>query len=490
MKGRKMPERDQVVDLCQACCDLARGITIDNVRDFVVGVDREVPVVDGRHVPYVNLDNAATTPPFVPVLECSRLFFEWYASVHRGSGLKSLISTHVYERCREAVADFIGADLSYHTLIFTLNATHALNKLAMHVCPPNDCMVLTTVMEHHSNMLPWRKLSCQVEYAGIHRDNGTLDLSDLESKIRNNAERLSLIAVTGASNVTGIMPPIRHIARLAHEHGVRIAVDATQLIPHRPFKMGAPDEPERIDFVAFSGHKMFAPFGAGVLVGPKDAFEERAPDHVGGGTVHAVTMDEVMWARLPEKEEAGTPNVPGCLALACAATVLEGIGMEHAVEHERALTRRALEHLTRLEGITLYGLKDPELKEDCLGVISFNANEIGHGKLAAILGHEWGIGVRNGCFCAQPYVRELLGITQEQMTSIVEKLVAGDHATVPGMVRVSFGVYNTPDEVDYLAEALRSILAHGPRANYVLDRQYMDYVPDPPVVSLDDYLPL
>jgi cysteine desulfurase/selenocysteine lyase len=485
-----VPDRTDVDDLCQACCELARGITIDNVRDHVVGIDRRVPLFDGRLVPYVNLDNAATTPPFGPVVECARQFLNWYASVHRGSGFKSLLSTHVYERCRGAIAEFVGADLSHHALIFTQNATHALNKLAMHVCPTDGRKILTTVMEHHSNMLPWRKLGSQVDYVRIERADGSLDLADLEDKIRRSAPHLSLVTVTGASNVTGIMPPIRRIARLAHAHGALLAVDASQLVPHRALKMGAPDDPERIDFLAFSGHKMYAPLGTGVLVGPRSAFEERDPDHVGGGTVHAVTMDDVMWAALPEKEEAGTPNVLGCLALACATKVLESIGMDNVAEHERQLTRRALSRLGSLDGLTLYGPLDAELRHDRIGVITLNAEGFSHAKLAAILGHEWGIGVRNGCFCAQPYVRELLGITDDEMRRIVARLAAGDHATVPGMVRISFGVYNTIDEVDHLVEALRSILSDGPRANYILDDQYLDYVPYPAAVRIGDYSPL
>ena len=485
-----MTETQKADDLCQACCELAQGITIDNVREHVVGIDRRVPLFDGSQRRYVNLDNAATTPPFRQVLDCSQQFFQWYSSVHRGSGFKSQLSTHVYERCREVVAEFIGADLSYHTLIFTQNATHALNKLAMHLCTGGDRVVLTTLAEHHSNMLPWRKLGCDVDYVAVSPRDGSLDLADLEAKVRRHAGRLSLIAVTGASNVTGIMPPIRHIARLAHDHGAAIAVDASQLIPHRTVNMGAPDDPERIDFLAFSGHKMYAPFGAGALIGPNDAFEDRDPDHVGGGTVHAVTMDEVLWAPLPDKEEAGTPNVPGCLALGCAMKVLESMGMDNVADHERTLTRRALEQLTRLDGITIYGPTDPMLPEDRAGVITLNAHGIDHSKLAAILGHEWGIGVRNGCFCAQPYVRELLGISDDEMRRIVAKLSAGDHATVPGMVRISFGVYNTVDEVDCFVEALRSILAHGPRARYVIDKHYLDYVPHPATVHLDDYLPI
>ncbi len=484
-----MPE-EHVLDFCAEHEKHAAKVTIDNVREYVVGLERKVPLVDGREVDYVNLDNAATTPPFRDVLYCSRRFFEWYASVHRGSGFKSLLSTHVYEKCREIVADFVGADLSYHTVIFTQNATHALNKLAMRHCPHKDRLVINTLMEHHSNMLPWRKLGCNLDYVHVRPDDGTLDLDEMERKIRSHTGHLCMVAVTGASNVTGILPPIRRIARLAHEYGAKIAVDATQLVPHRPFQMGAPDDPEHIDFIAFSGHKMYAPFGAGVLVGPRHIFEENEPDMVGGGTVNAVTIDEVFWALPPEKEEAGTPNVPGAVAMASAIKTLESIGMENLAEHERDLTRRALDRLSRMDGLTLYGRRDPALAEDRLGAITFNAHGISHGELAAVLGYEWGIGVRNGCFCAQPYVRELLGVTDEQMRAIVKKLDAGDHASVPGMVRMSFGVYNNADEVDYALDALEAVLRDGPRSRYVLDGQYKDYVPEQPAFQLDDYAPL
>jgi selenocysteine lyase/cysteine desulfurase len=484
-----MNSNEQILDLFRAHDEELRTIRLENVRDSIVGLDKHVPLFNGRQVRYVNLDNAATTPPLVPVLDCFHRFFELYASVHRGSGFKSLVSTHIYERCRKTVGEFIGADPSYHTLIFTPNATYALNKLAARLNPPSDGVVLCTLMEHHSNLLPWRRLGCRVEYAGIQRKDGSLDLSDLESRIRANSGRLRLVAVTAASNVTGSLPPIRRIARLAHEHGAMIAVDATQWVPHRAFRMGAPDDPERMDFAAFSGHKMYAPFGTGVLVGPREFFEKGEPDTVGGGTVNAVTRDDVIWAPVPDKEEAGTPNLAGAVALACAAKALQSIGMDNLAEHERELTRLALRGLSRMDDVTLYGLKDGDVGEDRLGVIALTAEGLPHAKLACILAHEWGIGVRNGCFCAQPYVRELLGISEQEMKGVLKRLALGDHATVPGMVRVSFGVYNKAEEVDYLLEALRAVLAHGPRAEYILDERYMEYVPDPPAVSPDDYIP-
>jgi selenocysteine lyase/cysteine desulfurase len=387
------------------------------------------------------------------------------------------------------IADFIGADLSSRTLIFVQNATHALNKLAMRFCMADGSLVLCTLIEHHSNMLPWRKRGCVVEYARVNRQDGTLDMADLEDKVRRNSDRLRLVTVTGASNVTGVMPPIRQSARLAHEHGAMVAVDATQLVPHRPFKMGEPEDPERIDFVAFSAHKMYAPFGSGVLVGPRWVFERGVPDMVGGGTINAVTVDDVIWADPPEREEAGTPNVPGVLALSIAIKTLNSIGVDNLTEHERELTRRLLSRLVSMDGIRLFGPRDPDLHQDRLGVVPFLVDGFSHGELAAILSYEWGIGVRNGCFCAQPYVRELLDISDQQMLEAVSKLAAGDHTSAPGLVRASIAVYNTADEVDYLVEALQSIIRDGPRARYVIDREHHDYVPDPPVFRLERYAP-
>ncbi len=472
-----MSRRDTRPDICAECENLVPEMTITNARSYVPGLEREVPLYDGRQVRYVNLDNAATTPPLKPVLDCLSSFSNWYSSVHRGSGYKSLLSTHTYDKCREVVADFIGADLSHHALIFVQNATHGLNKLAGRICLREGQTILTTAMEHHSNLLPWQRLPCNVEYVDVNLRDGTLDMDDMERKIRKHRGELKLVSVTAASNVTGVIPPVRRIARLAHENGAMVAVDATQLVPHRPLHMGNPDDPERIDFAAFSAHKMYAPFGSGVLVGPHEVFENGPPDMVGGGTVEAVTLDDTIWAEPPEREEAGTPNLLGAVALATAARALQKIGMHEVAAHERVLTRHALRRLERLDGLTLYGQENPELQRDRIGVIAMNAPNLSHGKLAAALGYEWGIGVRNGCFCAQPYVRNLLGVSDEEMMSIVNKLAAGDHATVAGMVRLSLGIYNNKEDVDRFVDAIEHILENGPRADYVVHPEHHDYVP-------------
>ena len=481
--------QDDPIDFrCPPMPDLG-GADVEHARSLVAGVEWEVPLLDGRQTAYVNFDNAATTPPFTTVIDALQRFFQWYGSVHRGTGFKSRLSTRVYERCREVVAEFVGADLSHQTLVFVQNATHALNKLAARICLPEGRAVLCTTMEHHSNMLPWRRLGCRLDYVHTVPRTGELNMQELEEKVRLNAGCLCLMTVTGASNVTGYMPDIRRIARLVHAQGALLAVDATQLVPRRPLRLGAPDDPERIDFTAFSAHKMYAPFGSGVLIGPRRVFEQGVPDMVGGGTIHAVTMDEVLWAAPPGRDEAGTPNVPGSVALATACRTLQALGMANVAEHERDLTRRTLRGMRDIPGVTVYGDADPNFQRDRLGVICFNLDGLNHARTAAALGHEWGIGVRNGCFCAQPYVRELLGLSEEEVRRAIARLTAGDHSSVPGLVRASFGVYNTTEEVDHFLEALRSVAADGPRVRYVVDDNSGDYVPAQQGVSLDSYVP-
>jgi selenocysteine lyase/cysteine desulfurase len=456
----------------------AEAVCLTTLRENVAGLDVFVPIYGGLSVPYANLDNAATTPPFVPVLRAIEQFGHYYSSVHRGTGFKSLLATHVYEECRRVVAGFIGADPSHHTVIFTHNATHALNKLARRLPLAPDDVVLITGMEHHSNILPWRQRGCVVATAAVYPRDGSLDLADLEAKLTHYGGRVKVVSVSGASNVTGSMPPLRRIARLAHRHGAWFVADGAQLVPHRPVQMGDPEDPERIDFLAFSAHKMYAPFGCGILAGPRAAFEDGAPDMVGGGTVYAVTSDAVVWQHPPDREEAGTPNLMGALALARAVRVYESVGMDDMAAHERELTRYCLRRLLAVKGLRLFGATEPEVHQDRLAVLAMEAEGISHGLLAAVLGHEWGIGVRNGCFCAQPYVRALLGLSDSETKTAVEKLAAGDHIAAPGLVRVSLCAYNTREEIDRLAEALRSVIARGPQARYVPAPDRLAYVPE------------
>jgi cysteine desulfurase / selenocysteine lyase len=278
-----------------------------DLRAAIIGADQPVTLLDGSRVPYLNLDNAASTPALRVVKDTLDAALPWYSSVHRGSGFKSMLSTELYEQARRIVLDFVGADPQGDCVIFCKNTTEAINRLArIYPFQPGD-LVLTTGLEHHSNDLPWRARAGVLHAAAL--GDGRLDLDDFAAQLEQHAGRVKLVAVSGASNVTGYLPPVHDLAELAHRYGARIFVDCAQLLPHRQVSMGAIDSPRRLDFIAFSAHKVYAPFGSGGLVGPAAFFDACDPDDRGGGTVEIVTLAEVTWTAAPERMEAGSPNV-------------------------------------------------------------------------------------------------------------------------------------------------------------------------------------
>lgn len=420
-------------------------------RNMIVGADTKVPLGDGSLAPYINFDNAATTPPFVSVLNEIIKFSPWYSSINRGKGYKSQISSKIYENSRKTVLNFVKADKNYNTVIYVKNATEGINKLAYRLCSEdNKCVVLSTNMEHHSNDLPWRGKH-KLDYIKLD-ESGRLSMEDLESKLVSYKGCVKLVTVSGASNVTGFVNPIYDVARLAHKHGAKILVDGAQLVPHVPIDMKPQDSPDHIDFLVFSAHKMYAPFGIGVLIGPKEVFKGGEPYYKGGGTVEFVTHQFIAWNDPPENEEAGTPNVMGVVALVAAINTLNQIGMHNVEAYENRLLRYALSRLKRIRDMEFYG--DTDNLSNRVAIIPFNIKGVHHTKAAEILSSRAGIAVRTGCFCAQPYVQELLNISEEE----VLKLVAQPKQKKPGMIRLSFGLYNSFYEIDYLAETLEHIV--------------------------------
>lgn len=445
-------------------------------RTYFVGLDTQVPLLDGRRIAYVNLDNAASTPALLHVRDTVNQFLQYYSSVHRGTGFKSQLSTHAYEAARREVLDFVGADPDSFVCIFGKNTTEAVNKLARRFpIHPGKDVILVSMMEHHSNDLPWRAVG-QVVHVNLLPD-GRLDESDFDQKLAAYQGQIALVAITGASNVTGFINPIHRLARKAHAAGAQIMVDAAQLAPHRRISMGALDDPEHIDFLTLSAHKMYAPFGSGALIGRRDVFEQGEPDMRGGGEVEIVTLDYVVWSEPPEKDEAGSPNTVGAVAMAAAAAQLRAIGMEAVAEHEAELTAYALEQLRAIPGLTIYGDANPENARQRLGVIPINLAGVSHYLLAAILGHEFGIGVRNGCFCAHPYMLYLLGVGQDEAEEVRAAIVRGDRRDVPGMVRISFGLYNTFEDIDRLVSALQAVAAGRYQGKYRQNIASGEFVP-------------
>jgi cysteine desulfurase/selenocysteine lyase len=446
-----------------------------DLRNEIVGVDQAAPLLDGSQVTYVNLDNAASTPSLRYVKDKMDEALIYYSSVHRGSGFKSLLSTQLYEEAREIVLDFVGADREQDVVVFCKNTTEALNRLAKRFpFQPGD-MVLTTSMEHHSNDLPWRARA-HVIHSGLNPD-GSLDMEDFAANLERYSGKIKLVAVTGASNVSGFLNPIHDIAELAHRHGAQIVADCAQLLPHRKIDMGAFGSPRHLDFIAFSAHKVYAPLGSGGLVGPRSFFDQGEPDYVGGGVVEIVTLDEVTWTSAPERDEAGSPNVIGAIGLAAALKYLSRFGMQAIAAHEAELTRYALSRLQTIEGITIYGSTDLDFVAQRVGVIPFQVQGVPHGKVAAILGFEGGVGVRNGCFCAHPYILHLLKVDDQAYRHYHNRVLQHNRSDMPGLIRMSFGCYSNQADVDRLVEMLERVISGDYRGEYVEEPGSGSYYP-------------
>ncbi|EGO62223.1 cysteine desulfurase [Acetonema longum DSM 6540] len=419
----------------------------------------KVPIAGGGTATAINFDNAATTPPFHAVMNRIVDFAPWYSSVHRGKGYKSVLSSDLYEKAREMVHEFIGADPS-QVVIFTKNTTESANLLAhvLRAIRPEQ-IILSTEMEHLANDLPWRT-GFKTDYVRVDSD-GRLSLPNLEAKLRAYQGKVGLVAVSGASNVTGYMNPLSQIARTAHRHGAKIFVDAAQLASHAPIDMKPVNSPDHIDYLAFSAHKMYAPFGIGVLIGPMEDFTQTEPLLAGGGAVGLVSRQFVEWGPPPARHEAGTPNIIGLVALTAAIATLNSSDLRSVHAYENGLIRYAINGMKAIPGLTLYCIPDQEqseVEDNRVSLISFSLKEVSHGLLAEILSGEAGIAVRNGLFCAHPYVEKLLGLTQQEL----EYYHAHEDIVVPGLVRISFGLYNTSREVDIFIDLLTRI-ARNPR---------------------------
>lgn len=425
--------------------------TFYNYRDLIAGADIKVPLKNGRLVPAINFDNAATTPPFNYVMEKINSFSPYYSSIHRGTGFKSKLSSDAYEMSRNIICNFVHCNSKKNTVIYVKNTTEAINKLSYIFSDLYEgSIILSTRMEHHSNDLPWRS-KFKVDYVEVD-ELGKLSLSDLKYKLRKHHGKVKLVCVTGASNVTGYKNPIYKIAKIAHSHGAEILVDGAQLVPHYPIYMEQQSKEESIDYLAFSAHKMYAPFGIGVLIGPKNTFYNASPEYSGGGTIKVVTDDYVLWDDPPGKNEAGTPNVLGVTALTSSIKVLNKLSINSIDKREMDIYNYALGKMLQLPDITIYCDTNPGCNK--VAILPFNIKGIHHETTAKLLSDLSGISVRSGCFCAHPYVQRLLGLSPEEINYFKTHF----NNFHPGIVRLSFGLYNTYNEVDTLIDTLKKII--------------------------------
>lgn len=432
----------------------------------LVGDDCVVPCIDGEHRRYANLDAAASTNALPGVAQRVHDFLPWYSSVHRGAGYKSRLATAAYEDARAAALRFAGrAADGDDVAILCRNTTEAINHLAYRLQLRPDDVVVTTVVEHHANLLPWARL-CQRRFVECDRD-GTFSLTDVEAAL-DATPQPALLTLTGASNVTGWLPPIDQIIEAAHLRGIRVLIDAAQLAPHRPL-------PTNADYLAWSGHKMYAPFGTGVLIGPRATFEDGDPFLAGGGAVDLVDLDEVLWTEPPEREEAGSPNVLGAVALHQAIDELTAIGWNAIGRHDEALNMHLRRALAAVPRVRVLG---PDASHATLPVAAFVVDGMSHALVAARLSTEYGIGVRHGCFCAHPYLMRLLHLSDDEVAAYRDAVRHGDRRNVPGAVRASSSLSTTTADIDRLAGALRDITAERPTVAYVQDPNTGDFWPE------------
>ncbi len=432
-------------------------------REHFAGVDLPVPILGGGTVTGINFDNAASTPPLERVRDAVTAFSDLYSSVHRGTGYKSRLATEAYEQARELVAKFLCVDERAQVVIFVKGTTDALNRIAAEQARLDGRQVLVTEMEHHADLLPWRHRSGHV-MVGLSPD-GRIDLDEIEHELEAHDGQIGLVAVCGASNVTGFVSPIHEVAKIAHRHGALVSVDAAQLAPHHPIDVRPPDDPGHLDFVSLSGHKMYAPYGAGVLVAPRDFFAG-APEVMGGGAISIVTWDDTVWADLPDREEAGSPNVIGAVALGVAIETLTELGFEEMLRHEVELGGRLLEGLSNIPGVGVLGEFKSRTDSSRLALASFVVEGLHHGLVAAALSHEWGIAVRHGCFCANPYVFHLLHMNRDDVQSVEAEVTAGHRRALPGAVRASLAPYNTESEIDRFLDAVDRIARGKMKSTY------------------------
>ena len=423
------------------------SMTAEQIRNLVVGLDEEVLLADGSRRPLINFDNAATTPAFKPVLETVCRELAMYGSIGRGFSRKSDYSTDLVESVRMKILRFVGAEPDEYTCFFANNATDGLNKLASALITDPDDVVLTTRMEHHSNDLPWRE-RCRVLYAETDK-SGRIDYDEIEKLLQEND--VKYVTVTAASNVTGYITDIHRVAGLAHKYDAKIIVDGAQIISHRNISMPGDTPEEDLDFFVFSSHKMYAPFGSGAVVGLKSVLNNHRPAVRGGGTVWIVADDWQKYKDAPAVYEAGFPNFPGIVALGKAIDMLSEIGYDSIFNHEQLLIKKLLDGLKRFDDVILYG--DAEDISGRVGVVSFNFPGINSYFLAQTLSEKCAIATRRGAFCAHPYVWRLMDIPYDDLSGFVKC----DDANTPGMVRVSFGIYNTEEEVDRFLQGLSDI---------------------------------
>jgi selenocysteine lyase/cysteine desulfurase len=434
---------------------------LSQLQASFIGCKTEYPTVDGSRSPRVYLDSAASTLMLAPAYEVGHQFLTHYASTHSDLHYAARGAGNAFDWAHERVLEFVDANPENYCSFFAgSGATAGFNRMAASLsrARAERDVVLVSEMEHHSNDLPHRHHTARVVHVpcmGEFERYGGLDMDKLAALFDEHGENINYIAVTGASNVTGAITPLAEVARLAHAVGAYLLVDASQMIAHAPVSMDDAD----IDVLVFSGHKIYAPGSPGAVIAKKSVLNAIKPAELGGGMVDDVYLEEYMpTATLPDREEAGTPNIVGGIMLGAVLDLLHRAGMDAVREKEIGLIDFAWNGLKSIDGVSLYGPEPADVPRT--GTIAFNIKGFDHGLTAAALNDYHNIQVRNGCFCAHPYVRELL--KREMWDMDIDPDAPNAEADVErkrGMARASLGLYTTQADLDRLIAAVRDLAA-------------------------------
>ncbi|MFA5931553.1 MAG: SufS family cysteine desulfurase [archaeon] len=402
-------------------------MNVNQIREDYPILQRKIR---GKNI--VCLDNAASSLKPKQVVDAEEFYYEnSSANVHRGLHILSEEASRVHEEAHNTVAKFVGA--KKEETIFVRNATEGMNLVMYSLYNSNyfkkGDKIVVSKMEHHSNIVPWqfleKKVGVKLEYVGLNEDY-TLNMKEFEEKVRG----AKLVSITAASNTVASLPNMREIEKRTHKEGALLCVDGAQLVPHHEVNFSAMN----FDFLAFSGHKMLAPTGTGALIGKKKLLEEFDPFMFGGDMIHSVEWHSSKWNTLPNKFEAGTPNIAGSYGIKAAVEYLKKVGMNNIAKHEENLTKIALEELSKIKSINIYGPKDAKKQG---GIVLFESTKLSAHELALALSEGENICIRSGMHCAEPLVSSI---------------------NSEGLARASFYLYNTEEEIIFFAKKLKEIL--------------------------------
>jgi len=437
---------------------------MQSIPNFI-GLDTRYPTVGGKRLTRLHLDGAASPLASAKALETINKLLPHYSNTHSYVHSSAQISTKALAWAHETVLRFVGADAIHYASIFSgAGTTAAINRIArgLHNARPERDIVLVSAMEHHANDLPHRQFGNEVIYLPLEGDgssnsavdSGAVDLSELKKLCETHNKQINYIAVSSVSNVTGIRNPIKEICRIAHQYGILVIVDGAQSVAHGPTELSELD----VDFFVFSGHKVYTPMSPGVLVAKRNLLQNLVGQDLGGGSVSTVSFyDYELVDDETTKEESGTPNIVGAIALASVLDELVDFGLDNIRLKDDALMAELIKALSDIDEITIYA--KPELKRS--GALAFNHSALDHGLLAAILNDHFAIALRNECFCAHPYVSSLLKdeLWQLNLGDIAEDQQEQFINRKRGMVRASISLYNTSADVRRLVDAIMTINA-------------------------------